>query len=146
MNTINITAGEMLGMNNDLYQICKRFIKNRLDDDESYTVIELQLDFVHFLKSYFDDWDVETDNKPLITTNRIYFLINKICFDVYLTTIDLSADVNLLKDELKYLLECLSEYFAFDKLEDNDNVLTDLYDNPQTLIELEIDPYYKEIV
>lgn len=144
MNTISITAGEMMSMNNDLYQICKRFIKNRLDDDESYTVKELQLDFVCFLKSYLDDWFEETDNKPLITTNRIYFLINKICFDVYLTTIDLSADVNLLKDELKCLLEQLSEMYSYTELENG--VIIDLDDNPQTLIELEVNPYYKEIV
>lgn len=138
MNTI--TAGEMLGMHNDLYQICKRFIKFK--SEKTTYITDLQKDFNTDISEYLDDWNEETDNKEFITTDRINFLINKVCFNDFLTYEEFSAYVNLLKDELKNLLEVLSETYSYTPLNDYD--LADLDDNPQTLEELEINPSVSE--
>ena len=130
MNTINITAGEMLGMNNDLYEICKRFIKNRLNN-ESYTVEELQKEFFSFL--YI--WDATT-NKPIITTQKINILIDKILQKEFDTLMDLSAYIYFLKEELSHLLISLSDRDCMGVV--SNHQLTDLNDSLQILEELKI--------
>ena len=132
MNTI--TAGEMLGFHNDLYQMCKRFIKNHLNN-ESYTVEELQKEFTYSVYENFANWDSMLD-KPIITTHRINLLLDIILQKEFDTLVDVSAYIRLLVDELKCLIKQLKGYKSKDII--SDVQLTTLNDTPQILEELKL--------
>ena len=132
MNTI--TAGEMLGFHNDLYQMCKRFIKNHLNN-ESYTVEELQKEFTYSVYENFTNW-VDMLDKPIITTQRINLLLDIILQKEFDTLVDVSAYIRLLVDELKCLIKQLKGYKSKDII--SDVQLTTLNDTPQILEELKL--------
>lgn len=132
MNTM--TAGEMRGFHNGLYQMCKDFIKNYLNN-ESYTVEELQKEINYFVYDNFANWDSMLD-KPIITTHRINLLLDIILQKEFDTRVDVSAYVRLLVDELKCLIKQLKGYKSKDII--SDGQLTTLDDTPQILEELKL--------